>query len=344
MTPAPLPCRFRHAAGFSMLELSVVLIIIAMVTSALLSLGTQTTMESRREITLTRMQSIAQALGTYALRHKSLPCPFDGSLRSNDATAANIRYGRASNIPPVTAGNYSDACPNTTLVGGISIGALPFISLQLGDEYLVDGWNRRFTYAVDMDFTTPRSWSGSNVVRGDMEDTDADPNDMNLNASIAITQGTATTNVLALILSHGPNGHGAWPANGGTRINRGAAVTSPNEWQNAGTLPTTFTHDANFVQAAEDTDTPTAADYYDDLLLGLTRDRLITLAGGIVDRPTCDMLRAANAELDETATPQEGPIGCTASIGSTAPDNSCLLRQFSLSESLIELCFIFYGN
>ena len=61
-----------------------------------------------------------------------LPCPMDGHRR------------------PDAAGYGMENCVGTLIGGaGIHVGALPIVDLELPDEVMLDGWNRRFTYVVD---------------------------------------------------------------------------------------------------------------------------------------------------------------------------------------------------
>lgn len=335
-----IPSRQKAQSGFSLLELSVVMIIMALVLSALLSLGTRSTTESKRDITQQRLETVRRAIGLYASTYHALPCP-----AAANAAPKTTNYGRAQN-PTTCAGATA-----TTPAGGYT-GAVPVVSLGLSDEYMLDGWNRRITYMVDADFIRQRDLDAVTTAlqRGGLDDLDSDPADQNALQSInvyPIVGGTVAYTAAIALISHGPNGHGAFPLSGGSAANILPSNSNvyDNEWENAGrtnSAPTadTLTHDLNIVQTTESAVTTANNSAFDDLVLTLSRSEAIEFAGGIIDQPTCEMLFYANQAINETAAVPQGPVGCTSSPGTTAPSFTCIERQVAMSKPLLELCFI----
>jgi prepilin-type N-terminal cleavage/methylation domain-containing protein len=135
------PPRQRHPRprGFTLAELTIVLLILALLSgSMLIPLGSRIEARDRRA-TLERLRDIQQALTGFAIIHGRLPCP------SIEADPAHPRYGEEA--PP----------PCSTAIEGL----LPWRTLGLpatdawGRERLRagDGWQGHWRYRADRSFT-----------------------------------------------------------------------------------------------------------------------------------------------------------------------------------------------
>ncbi len=164
--------------GFSLLELSVVLTIIAIVIAGGLTLGSAKTQQTRISTTYEEMKEIANAISVFVAQNNRMPCPADTVL------PATATYGRES----------ATIC---TQANAVVHGDVPFYALGLPDEYGSDAWGHRYRYSV-MDDTTgafSSSYATSVMVVNDESGT-------------AIGSGTDMVYVLA---SAGKSGKGAFP-------------------------------------------------------------------------------------------------------------------------------------
>lgn len=119
--------------GFSLVELSVVLIIVGILTGmGLTSLYAYMERESRAT-TFVRLDAVEQSLYLYAARNKRLPCPADGSLDEGSASAGLEQ--RSGNV-----------CSS-----GVQYSTVPWRDLGLAQGASYDGWNRRISYRVFYD-------------------------------------------------------------------------------------------------------------------------------------------------------------------------------------------------
>ena len=217
--------RLSRKLGFSLVELAIVLIIIGTVTASGLVMG-QTMIESaRRASTNNKLDAIETALMAYRLAYSRLPCPTDATL-----TESSGNFGMEATTQGACTGtpapNYS-----YTIVGGLNInasasttvveGAVPVRALNLPDEYQVDAWGRKISYAV----WTPMTAGNAFLTYG------VTPSCGGIRVKNA-GGGYRTQAASYALISYGPDGHGGYPKGGGsTRYN--ARSTNPDEQTNA---------------------------------------------------------------------------------------------------------------
>ncbi len=193
---APRPgARTRIAAGFTLIELAIVLFIITLLLGGMLTpLGQQVAEHQNKESRLA-LESARIAIVGYALRQIGqagpLPCP---DLRADHATQAN------------------DGLEDRLANGKCALhnGNLPWKTLGLTKG---DAWGNQLSYAVAADWTEVGA-----PLSGAL-------------AELQVCQNRACTSptpAAAIILSHGRNGFGAKNINGGDNL----MPTSSDELEN----------------------------------------------------------------------------------------------------------------
>ena len=264
----PLPRRSCAGAGFTLVELALVIVIIGLAVGSLVPFLTAQQAGARLNTTKMRQETIKSALINFIARNNRLPCP---ALAS--ATPGQAAYGVESvdaAIPPVVP------CGAATVLGASVRGIVPFRSLGLSDESALDGYNRRFTYQVTLSQTssaltadTVAGMRGTISVHSDAPAVGGRPATGNqINAcSLNAADNTCNIRSVAVILSHGENGIGAYQASGTQIIP--PATTSARELQNAapaGPLE-------SFIQTNFSTKD---ASYFDDVVMALSPDDLLS--------------------------------------------------------------------
>lgn len=318
--------RRRMQQGFSLIELSMVLVIIAILIGSALTSGKSRLTFAQMNQTQQKLDKIEAAVAAHLALNGFLPCPAVGSLASGVAG-----FGDAD-----CAGTLVD-----TADPDVHVGMIPINALNLSDDFLLDGWDHRFTYAVDSHFVKAADF------------------DFYPNGSITINNsaGVARTAqaVLALV-SYGPNGHGAWPKKGGAaRIN--AASADAGEQENADDPATNAVlTDKVFVQS-------TTTSTYDDTVRYKMKSTALRDAGGIINPDDCadpttdecpNLCMDAQRTLlpindyplqDDGVTldpdkPLEGPVGChdEANVPPADYNTECIVRQVRLAELIAERC------
>lgn len=202
INPSPMRPPKLASAGFSLVELAVVLVIVGLLASGLMfSLGTQresaTTQEVQRQL-----ENIREAVIGFALANGRLPCPALSTLANTDSNA-----GRE----------------NCTLQHGV----VPWATLGLTES---DPWGNRLTYYAHSLFT-------ASVPAGALASFTLNTQG---NAAIkdAAGAGYDTASALpAVIVSHGARPSGAWLPNGNQ-----IAGASGDEAENANANTTFVAH------------------------------------------------------------------------------------------------------
>lgn len=185
--------RGQKQGGFTLLELAIVLVILALVASGIMTLMAQDIRATKQAQLDAQLEAIHDAILDYRRRYNTLPCPARiGMLPSSAAFGLSQQSG-------------GDCTSDITDGSNTLAGELPVRSLELPDSMMFDPWGGRFTYAVDR-----------RVVDTGGDFTFYPANDTTIGSmTVYDSSGTArTTNAVVIVVSHGPNGHGAYQVSG----------------------------------------------------------------------------------------------------------------------------------
>jgi len=201
----------RGVRGFTLAELAVVVLVIALLLGGLtLTLSTQTELR-RIEGTQRTLELAKDALIGFAITRGRLPCPATPGIATGMANAG---------VEQLTPGLPPQPCVS-------QFGVLPWATLGVPET---DGWGRRFSYRVFNEFadTDNRTIGVPTVAPCDVSPlpglADATKPSFQLcsignlqvqtrNAAGAAPQNLAA-NLAAVIISHGPNGFGGFSPTG----------------------------------------------------------------------------------------------------------------------------------
>src|ERR1700722_20833244 len=157
-TKPPYLLRSARNHGFTLLEMSIVLGVIAGIIVGTLSMGSSMVASAQKVSTENKLDAIETALMAYRKANDRLPCPTDPTI--TDIPAHSTTYGYETGNPGdcttgyVTPVTYTIPVPtgaSTTRVASSTTvveGAIPVKTLGLPDEFQFDGWGRKFAYAV----------------------------------------------------------------------------------------------------------------------------------------------------------------------------------------------------
>lgn len=258
--------------GFSLLELSVVLAIISVLVGFGMTLSNTVMKNSDKLVTQERLLIIKKALDNYAAQNGFLPCPAKRALAADDsAFGMEMRNSTTCTTSADLVRVPASGTPFTF------IGAVPVRALGLSANFAGDAWGNKFTYVVSGqhvgDIDSYATVDGPISVRyGDRTMTSYTITTARTDALGAYNvPGPAATFV---VISHGPDGKGAYPTNGIT-ISTPCGSSNNNDVENC--------DDANMIYY--DTaynDGTDAAKFFDDYVVWSSNalNRIPTAGGG----------------------------------------------------------------
>ncbi len=211
----------NNPRGFTLTELSVVLVIIALLVGMSIGATQPILQQARINVTTKKMAAIEQALLKFSAANGRIPCPADLTLTQGSAnygqeagySVGGVGTGECQhNLTP--AANFA-----TATTGGTAEGGVPTATLNLPNDFMYDGWGHKFRYVVDPTYTLSTqhsAWPIPSYISCTSSSTGITIND---------ESGAARTQkAIYAIISHGANGHGAYTASG-TTFNAGSLAT-----------------------------------------------------------------------------------------------------------------------
>lgn len=218
--------------GFTLIEMSVVLVIISLLLGSLL-IPLEAQVDQRRiSDTERQLEEIKEALMGYAVAKRHLPCP---------AISA-------------TNGLEDRTGTTCTLVSGIPkrVGYLPWVTLGVKPA---DSWGNLLRYSV-----TPAFSDSAAATLFTLDE----PSDITIQTrNAAGTAVTLSNSVPAVVISHGKNGYGAVSDLGTTRAIPGSWTSALDEHDNA-------TKNTAFWSRTFSANTTTTYGQFDDLIVWIS--------------------------------------------------------------------------
>lgn len=249
--------------GFSLVEISIVLLIGSLLLAGASSALTTYLKQGRINTTTERLDHINAAIQQYLNVNKKLPCP-----APFDAKPDTAEFGIEVNATDCRTAAYA----GTFRVGGagseIRIGAVPVRSLNLPDQFVADGWKARYTYVVTEALASEGFFqqAGGKIAVVDSN-----------NNTVVSPAGSAQY----VIISHGENKSGAFDISGVALGNCNAGAL---EEINCNRTSATFRKTILLAEAE-------GADYFDDYVYAqnATADQFSMPVGSVVafDLPAC---------------------------------------------------------
>ena len=202
----------KTVAGFTLAEMAVVVLLVGIMLTMGIGVLNAQREQAAINVTKQRQELIRDAMIAYLSQNKRLPCP-DQDFGAPDGSGDDDR---------LTAGDTATRCT-------AGFGLFPFVNLGLAREMVLDGWDNYFSYQVSV---MPNNWTlSSSFNAGSTGGIIANRRDV----AGVLTQ--IASNAVAVIISHGRNGSGAYTVKG-TRNALPAAATDELANTN-GNLPVT---------------------------------------------------------------------------------------------------------
>lgn len=288
----------QKSFGFSLVEMTVVLLVLAVISSMGISVFREKDYTRKTEETRSRLVAIENALMNYRNSNQRLPCPANGAIADGA-----LNYGLEGKYPGSCTDGAADGLPVSYFENGNTVaGVVPTRTLQLPDDLMLDGWGRRITYAVDRRMTHVQA-----TFKYGMRDETI--------GSIRINDASGaarTEKAVYALISHGENGHGAFLSSGERRNFRSV---NTDEHENAsydadGVIP----FDSTLVMRREVRDAGSLFNRYDDILRYKERWAMVDAV---------DILMASREPEEEETTPV---AGCASGLPPVSPTSIQIRR------------------
>ena len=245
--------------AFSLIELSIILILVAVVISGVMAVSIAQINNAKVKKTNQNFQEIYRAIGAFLLANKRLPCP--ASISKNIISDAD--YGTEI-IGCSGIGVYQSMSSTNIVYGG-----LPFKSLGLSADFAQDGFDSRISYVIDKRFAIANEAqvNFSNITFA----TSPSTNTIIIKDKLTIGEVILTTDAIMVLISYGNNKSGSFNPQNSTQLTRSVEANEmDNDITNAinGT-PSTATFDNIFINKARANLT------FDDIIFYKTKKDLV---------------------------------------------------------------------
>lgn len=201
-------------AGFTLIELAIVLVIISFMLGGIVAYGYGIVQQQRISNTQKYLRHVTEALGAYVEKYGHLPCPTDITLSVDDAAYG---FGVGTGVDPNSVGGGCTENLIALRAGGVQVGYMGAVPYKiLGVPYAVteDGWGRRLVYAVDVNMT----WEGALPDFADgFKDTRGQGVQVEPRLEVLRRSGIGvpvTDEAAFVLFSTGKNGAGGWGKSG----------------------------------------------------------------------------------------------------------------------------------
>jgi len=256
--------RKRRAAGFSLVEMAVVTLLVGIFLTMGLAAFRASQDAQAVSTTLAKQNAIRDALIGYLRRYGRLPC-------------ADIDFSAPDGIENrSTAGDPTTSC--ATSPSNARFGLVPYSTLGLARDAAVDGWGNFFSYqvsnSVSSDAFNPGTPSYNSPIPGYYRDWtltanlrsgntgEITVNDRDASGNVI----TAASNVVVVVVSHGPNGFGAYTISG----TRNSLPSGADELEN-----TNGASDTTFFSRTPTTNDSASGGAFDDRVMFLKAEDLL---------------------------------------------------------------------
>jgi prepilin-type N-terminal cleavage/methylation domain-containing protein len=292
----------RKNAGFTLVEMSISISILSLLIAGGLTIVAKTDEAKRVRITNERLQTIETALAAFVNYQGYIPCPANGLALEYDSTQGVFGYPSASAVYNST----THVCSGGSVTN--YTGMVPTREIGLPDETAYDGWGRKFTYRIGTGLGNATDFA-QETYAGDISITDIyGIEKTDINKPSPYNFGAAY-----VIISHGPNGLGAWRRNN---------TTAP-------TLPATTSIEyanTNHAQSRPVYIQNPRTTTFDDIVVFKKKSELTNLRRStsliVIPRSTCDNAKAI-IDAGNTALTTLGALGTQIFNSATAVKRLC---------------------
>lgn len=221
-----LPHRRRAQAGFTLIELSIVVLIVGLMLSAFGAAFVQYMQTAREKAVQQKIEDIETALGRFLALNGRYPCPAR-MIAPPDSASFGVEVNTNCGAGAI-GGTFRATGTDGRMV---RIGAVPTRTLNLPDDYALDSWSMRILYGVTEVLASPGTFAQN---RGAFSIVDSNGN------SVITPPGSGHYAVISV----GPDAMGSYTAQGAAGPACVAARLDGENCDNDATLRATVLYSA----------------------------------------------------------------------------------------------------
>ncbi len=278
-------------SGFSLIELSIVILILSIVASAAMNVIGKKTQAEKSTATYKKLEKIAKAIKVYVQENDSLPCPMG---INPTPTSGDFGLQSADSLEePSKCTKWVIKSENNM------IGFIPTLTLGLPPEYMYDEWGRLITYVMSMNLLHHMN-NDANISNIDIKNINSDgeettqmwryakPSEINTEVEDCINPGSSITPLSTgelipvcaafVLISHGANGHGSYNFSG---IELNSPIAGDYEVQNTPNyISKENTESINIWNMPDNNSVSTdnewgSSQYFDDIIYFLSKESIL---------------------------------------------------------------------
>jgi prepilin-type N-terminal cleavage/methylation domain-containing protein len=276
----------RSRSGFTLIELSVVVLVLALLAAAAMRYANSQNDSNSITATNATLDALETALYNFENNFGRLPCPADLTQSENaaafgtevgtagDGSCTGYNYINSATDPDAAGGsdnNYGGAADplyDATTASQVVIGAIPTKALHIPDKLAYDAWGNKIFYAVDKRMTAASAFItyavtnatiGAIVIKKASKDTLAN---------------AVTYKAIYALVSTGKNGHGGYARNlasAAIRVNAGSTNTDELDNCHCSSSAVATAFNRIFVQKSRTANSASFTDSFDDITRFRTR-------------------------------------------------------------------------
>lgn len=252
--------------AYSLLELSIVIIIISILITGALSVSVGSINNIKVKTTNDRMKEIYKAMGNFLVANRRLPCPASiYKIKTVDSD-----YG--AEVDGGAGCDTEDGVLSSTFDSNLIYGMVPVKTLGLSSDLAEDAFESKIVYIVDKRFTSASAIGVSpDFGAANTFSTAPFTTRITVNEKPSGVTQTMTTDAIMVLLSHGSNKAGAFNTNSAAQIARGDTDEQDND---AGTINTTGTPDTGSFDSTVIASS-TNSDTFDDIIFFKRRNDFV---------------------------------------------------------------------
>ncbi|AIF81864.1 prepilin-type N-terminal cleavage/methylation domain-containing protein [endosymbiont of Acanthamoeba sp. UWC8] len=227
--------------GFTLIELSIVLIIVSILIGGGAALSLSQIEKFRYDTTLARLDIIEEALTQFLSLNGRLPCPADNAIPSSHPLYGFEQTASTPGAPQTCSATNLLTIPSGTYEVPYG-GAVPFKTLGLSNDFMLDGWNNKILYTTIRSLVNNQITNSSCLTSNYAQNGHSNPSyicfRVKINSLVFIFRYISTPSVTAVtdaaytLVSAGANGFGAYRNTASGLAIKNPDSTSPNEIEN----------------------------------------------------------------------------------------------------------------